>query len=571
MDTPDYSQYTLDELNDALSNIDRENYPQKVQRLTDEINRRNQAGETNSSPVNQAPIVPTPPNLLMRFWRGEYSLPVSYWLIGIGINILIYGLAALAKLGIAKASSSSALGAYIIGLYGAIILLTALQSVGIFRSANKHPLRGGSPAWAFVAKAMVCIGLFSFFMQMYISGFSIIKTSFEEFVGIEKLPQTQFRILNKQTELEVIGGIELGSERLLKEQLKLYPEIKLVHLHSIGGRLLAAERMMQIVRDHELDTYVKTECSSSCTLVYLAGKNKLLAAGAKLKFHSPSFGALSGHEIKEFGDKLANLYLDEGIPKWFVSKVVSTPNNSFWEPSVEELMRANVIDKVVDPDIYAYSGLGKESGISFQDYETGLLNFEYLEAMKEHDLQAFQKISNTSYASVLKGLPLQEITNAMNTVIYAERLPVYLANASDSAIVEYYKAQIFTMKELRPQYPLACASFAYPDQIPVEYHYGNQGSMSEQGKSIEMAALANLIKTYKGTHSKIDKDTQEAQIQEVIEKVRAEREDYLQVISSASDFVDQGDLICGASIALLEAFISFDTEKSGALLRSIQG
>ncbi|MGS2721014.1 hypothetical protein [Paraglaciecola aestuariivivens] len=571
--TPNYKQYSLAELKDALANIDKEQFPQRAQTLIEEINARGADLDKPITPEHSAQPEfneEQHPNFFIRYWKGQISLPVSYWLIGVTANVVIVILSHFAQVGVENASSAKLLGAYIFGLYVCMIVLTCWQTVGIYRSASKHPLRGGSAGWAMTAKVMVCLGCLGFLYQMYNSGFPIMKTSFLTLIGSERYPATEFRLLNNGTELEVFGGLEIGSETLLAEQLNLNPDVKILHLHSIGGRVLAAKRMMQVVRDHDLDTYVKTDCSSSCTLVYLAGKNKLLGEGAELRFHTASIGTVSSHTVSELGDPLKQAYLNQGLPKWFVDKVMSTSSDSFWSPSNEELLRAGVVDKIVDPDLYALSGLGTESSITKAELESGLLTQDYMVAMKKHDPETYQQALDLNYVGMRQGLPQAQIINQMVDLLYNHRLPIYLASAGNLALVEYFKAQIFRMKELRQEFPLACASFVYPDEVPEAKRYGNQGGISAEGKALESAALTMLINSYQDTHQNIDEEKQLSLILDVISKVRDENEAFYNVIVSAEDFVEQPDLMCAASIALNEAFISFDVETSGQLLRSIQ-
>ncbi|WP_343862265.1 hypothetical protein [Aliiglaciecola litoralis] len=570
MDTPNFKQYTFQELKDALAHIDREQYPDRANELMLEIaSRRDRSPEPDD--VQGAELdEELHPNIFIRYWKGQVSLPVSYWAVGIAVSLLIVLLSLVVAKGIETATSSALLGAYILGMYVVMIVLLVWQSVGVYRSASKHPLRGGSVAWAYTAKVMVFVSLLSFLNQMYVSGFSIMKGGYQTLIGTATYPETQFRLLNGGKELELFGGLEIGSEALLEEQLKLNPEVEVLHLHSNGGRILAAKRMMKLVQSYQLDTYVRTECSSSCTLLFLAGKTKLIGHGAKLKFHAASIGAVSGHNVKEIGREFEEAYLDEGIAKWFVDKIVNTPNTQLWEPSEDDLLRAGFVDRIVNPDQYAYSGIGTASSIKVEDIESGLLTQDYILAMKEHDPDTYQQAIALNLNGMLQGLPLAEVTNQMVDLIYNVRLPVYLANGSNAALVKYWKAQIFRMEELREDYPLACASFVYPDEVPVENRYGNEGGISEKGKALESAALAELIRSYQGNYQDIDKETQQSLIQEVLTKLRAQNEAFMQVVSSAKDYVDKPELMCDASIALNAAFVSFDVETSGQLLRSIQ-
>jgi ATP-dependent protease ClpP protease subunit/cupin superfamily acireductone dioxygenase involved in methionine salvage len=569
LNDPNYKLHSLSELNDALINIDRDQYPERTQEIIQEIEARSAITQSLVGSSENTFHEDLHSNLFIRYWKGQVSLPMSYWGVGITINLLFFVISKGVQIGIESSTHTWQLGAYILGLYTFLISAITWHSVGLYRTARKHPLRTGDSGWATIALIMLFIGLVGFFQQMHSAGIPIIKSGFQLIAGADKLPNTEFRILNEGNDIELIGRIDLGSESLLEEQLRLNPNVNRIHLHSNGGRVLAAKRMMKIIRRYNLDTYVKTECASACTLLYLAGKNRLLAEEAKLKFHAPGIGGASSHNIEELGQHMKEAYVGENLPHWFINKVMETPNDEFWEPTSEELLRANVIDKIVDSDLYPMSGLGQESSITVEALESGLLTVEHMVAMKKHDSEAYQQVIDLNLNGMLAGITKNELSSQVNNLIYSERLPVYLSNASNEALVEYWKSQINHMKELKANYPLACASLTYPEIVPVEHRYGNEGTISPKVRSQELAALANLIRSFKDEHLNIDETTEKELIQEVIANVRKQNEELYKVVVSAGDYVGEPHKLCEASIVLNEAFISFDVDTSGQLLRSL--
>jgi hypothetical protein len=99
------------------------------------------------------------PSYLVRHWRGDLSLAVSYWLNGFLLNI-----AAVATVGAYVAYSSSETDdgitkSFVIlnGVIALLIIVSAWQYVGVWRSASKNPARGGSRVWSGLAKVMVIL------------------------------------------------------------------------------------------------------------------------------------------------------------------------------------------------------------------------------------------------------------------------------------------------------------------------------------------------------------------------------------------------------------------------------
>ena len=98
-------------------------------------------------------------NYIVQHWRGDLSLPVSYWVNGwlLGIGYM-FGTFLIAY----QASSSIE---YAIGLLIVIALGCAIevwQLIGIWRSASKHTERGGRKIWASLARVGVIFGWVNF-------------------------------------------------------------------------------------------------------------------------------------------------------------------------------------------------------------------------------------------------------------------------------------------------------------------------------------------------------------------------------------------------------------------------
>ncbi len=577
LDHPNYAQYSLYELNDALSNIDKEAHPERVKQILKEIASRHDspgvqqdnAGQLSQSQNGFTPLVEAlHPNWFIRYWRGQVSLPMSYWVVGIATSLLIYAFNALIAVAMEQATAKWQLGGLSLVLYTFIITVVTWQSVGLFRTALKHPLRTGRSGWANVAIIMLGISLLTFSVTMYNTGFPLMKASIEMLVGDGPYEKTEFRVLNDGHDLELMGHIEIGSNELLKEQLALYPNINRIHLHSQGGRILAAIRMMDTIKRSGAETYVKTECASACTLLFVAGAKRTLGENGKLKFHAPGVGTASAHDNTELGADMKKAYEGENLPVWFIKKVMRTPNDTFWVPTSQELLKANIVNDVVDSRLYPISGLGPDSSITPAEIESGLLTLDFMVAMKQHDPDAYQRAIDINLAGMLTGKSQNHISNEFRVLLYDELLPIYLSTASDEAVVQFWQSQIAQMKALQTDFPLAFASFTYPEEVPDENSYGNEGTVSPELRAQEQDAIAALIRTYQEAHLVMDEETQQEYIQKVLAIMREQNDSYIDVVASAASYVGEPELLCEVSIALNEAFLSFGVATSAPLLRS---
>lgn len=97
-------------------------------------------------------------NYVVRHWRGELSLPVSYWINGavLGGIVSIVLLAAASEIGNGDYSPRTILFA-ITGILLFSIAVWLWSVVGIWRSADHHVARGGSYVWASTARVIVVL------------------------------------------------------------------------------------------------------------------------------------------------------------------------------------------------------------------------------------------------------------------------------------------------------------------------------------------------------------------------------------------------------------------------------
>jgi hypothetical protein len=100
---------------------------------------------------------------LARHWRGELKLPLSFWVNGVLLNLLVD--LALLELIFARhpAGPPNAYGWFaMLALMVSMTIVTVWQLVGIWRSAQRHSARG-RPLWGRLARVAVIIGWVKWF------------------------------------------------------------------------------------------------------------------------------------------------------------------------------------------------------------------------------------------------------------------------------------------------------------------------------------------------------------------------------------------------------------------------
>lgn len=287
-------------------------------------------------------------NYFVRHWRGELSLPVSYW-----VNGIVCGLAAglvIAALGwFIQSQGEARPWLWLVSLSSIwlfVALLTAWQAVGVWRSAT-HYRQGGGTFWGGVAQAVVVLAVLQSVANFIYTGSAQIAGIYEIVAGDSRVGPHQFHVLANGSTLEFYGGITFGVADEMDRFLDAMSSVRTVRLNSIGGRILEAQKMADSIRRRNLSTFVARDCLSACTIVFLGGKDRFMLPTARLGFHQPSFRGMTAIDRKNAivaeGARLQRF----GLSKEFAEHANSALPSSMWFPTTDELLREHVVTRLI--------------------------------------------------------------------------------------------------------------------------------------------------------------------------------------------------------------------------------
>ena len=200
--------------------------------------------------------------------------------------------------------------------------------------------------------------------------------------------------------------------------MKDYPSIELVHLNlDYGGLVSEANKLSDIVKNKKLSTVVSDECVSACTLVFLAGEQRILKKYARLGFHSFSSPRMTNdpHFISSSKQYYTRLGLDDD----FVEKIFSTDPSDMWYPATEMLIKENLVTKVVN-----------EKELNLQETNTDLIRdelrsfnsqLEDLEDFDEDDIKKRQSLNEQALKEFSKLIPRAKSSAALRFVEISKR------------------------------------------------------------------------------------------------------------------------------------------------------
>jgi len=173
----------------------------------------------------------------------------------------------------------------------------------------------------------------------------------------------------KEPGYEFDGALDEYDETEVISYLFDNPQIKTLRVTGPGGYLPTASAIAEYLIRHDINTEAMGECNSACAHIFLGGKTRTLALGAKLGFHRPHLNKErekqfyeENHVKKGWKDRfdygidtydLAMLHmvksieymLNRGVNIDFILKRYSTSSYDIWYPSKAELLEAGVLTK----------------------------------------------------------------------------------------------------------------------------------------------------------------------------------------------------------------------------------
>ena len=417
----------------------------------------------------EAPNVPELPegrNFITKHWRGQYSLGVAYWVVGILSNLVAVFAILLASQFMLTAVPFVPLSIFIffVCVWTALIALAVWQAVGIWRSATRRRIArhaaGKRAFWPVAAKVAVCLGgvqLVTLLVKTAIP--QVAEGARMAFFGDPSIPAYTMRVLNSGAEAEIIGGIKYGVTADLEKLLDTYSDVRILHLDSIGGRIGEGKKLNALIRAHALDTYVEGKCLSACTLAFVAGKQRILRKSGSLGFHR---GAFPGSQAKDLGsDVERDIYSAAGITTAFIDKALATANSDMWRPTEAELLAAKVVTKVSSGNEFAIGGVD----MSREDWDKSLMkSLPVYAALKENRPDDYSEILDIFATGGARGTPRGEVYQAAQAKLHSV-IRTLLPLADDPVVIEIGKLRVDEYRTLQSKDAVACYKYVTAEVV----------------------------------------------------------------------------------------------------------
>jgi hypothetical protein len=524
--------------------------------------------EAQSAPAEGEKKQAAKANYLVRHWRGEFSLPHSYWVNSVLVSMLWFLIVlGITTSGFTKNFNIRESGFWAIGVMTVWIAIALWSAIGVWRSADNHVARGGGPGWAGTAKVLMALGLLRLAFTVLQSA-PVVNQSLSLALGHDTMPASKLRVLNRATEVEIAGGLSFGTANSLKTILDATPTIRLVQLNNTGGWIDEGSKLAALVEQRKLATYTARECDSACLLAFLAGTDRYLGSSGKLGFHEASLAGQGGEAAKDGTQTFRDALEAKDVPEGFITKALSTPPASMWYPTSQELLDAHVITAVVDEQKFGQTGVaGWQDRLKLEQEFAGVPLFA---AVAQAEPTAYEHLKENYISGIQSGLPLSEITAQVRSVIVSTMLPKYLEHGDDLALIAYLQSQVGEMRELRLRSPDAknCVAFMYPQN---EEAAKMLPPISQAARDADVAALTALL----GAPLDHNPAPSEASVQPALIKAAQRTEKAnpgaMQLFAKGGRSTQHPRELCDAAITFYGAIFSLPPEEAAPLLKYLLG
>ena len=204
-------------------------------------------GDLNSS--NFSHLTSTLKKYIISHWKGELSLPRSFWVNFIGLNLFL----ALVVGSLASTAQNYPIGvarATIITLVLSALVVYPWQLVGVWRSANQYVRQTNNYGWVTIVKIVMMLAV-------AINAYSISNQwgMYRDFVKVslgEKVyGDYKVNLTPRKDTIHVTGALSFGVTNEVEKLLERSGAINSIILDSHGGAILEGRTLGYLIKRYK--------------------------------------------------------------------------------------------------------------------------------------------------------------------------------------------------------------------------------------------------------------------------------------------------------------------------------
>jgi len=259
---------------------------------------------------------------------------------------MIVGLNAI-SIAISKGRDLGVLQVIIPAALCAVASLFALWQLWLIVAAARRTIReGGGLRFAVLSIAGAAFGAAAIAGILHEKAVPQLEELWDIHHGDERLGDLGIVVTDEGRTLILNGPLGIGAAAQVKTALERNAGLRNVVVAGPGGRVGPAYQIAGLIRTRGLDTRVEHRCYSACTVVFLGGVRRGVGPRGALGFHRLSFPGMDDAELADANRQLRDFMVFAGqVSGSFVRRVMETPSESIWIPTLEELLEAGVIHR----------------------------------------------------------------------------------------------------------------------------------------------------------------------------------------------------------------------------------
>ena len=455
---------------------------------------------------------------LGRHWRGELSLPVSYWINGSLISLVMIAVVMSLSDYVTKVLpgyevtrfTAPEQGAYLILLFIIPNIISIWQLGGIWRSAANHKVKTNTKFWGTAAQIIVLIGI----VRLCISGVEsipILKHNWSLVTTTSEYTDYNLTYHEDAKLLELDGSFAHGLSRDVIAHLREHPQTTAILLNSVGGWLDEGFGLHSVIEKHNLITFSTQECYSACTSAFLAGTERYVSNYASLGFHIettlvPEFN----QDPEQSQSAMLTQLKDFGVSDLFLANMEAAVGADLYLPDHATLLSERIITGTKNP--FDENPRTEVELTNEQELELlqELANSQLYNFLKEYEPEVYEELITKIRIIIKNGgssLEAQRLGNSMMAPLLEKRMPVTSGRGLDA----FMDGFILTATELNISNPRKCMAYLEP---AVYGQFDFIGSVSEEvfKKAEELTTLA-IKESYPPVEEEIDEQAGAASLQ----------------------------------------------------------
>jgi hypothetical protein len=288
-----------------------------------------------------------------RHWRGELSLPQSYWVNGvlIGLPFNVYFRVLSAVFAATPPESPSTYVYYFMLPFLAYQPIAVWQGVGIWRSAGRR-IAEGKRGWSWVARIVVLGNVAVLLAAFYNYGrlnYALLNLSLEERAA-------RYEVLSHGNYVVFHGEITVAAADKLAPLLEASKTRRLVINGSNGGFIRPTLRLAKIIHDRKLMVVAIGECDSACTALLAAAPDRAISSITIIGLHRGSIAGVSDPgEAMSGWSKIEAYYKAAGMTPQLIARMrAHSGERDFYEPTMREMIAGGFLTEIFDVEDNRY-------------------------------------------------------------------------------------------------------------------------------------------------------------------------------------------------------------------------